>query len=361
MATATLSRSKHVTEEIAYFVLSHNRRQKTKGVFFVADSKNPDAGDRVKIMEEFPKKQYVPTTDEIIDPITGNAVQIRHIKGCPYLKVEDQKKHKFLPRHNADKIILIDGGIAVDAKRQPELLAYLRATNRNITNPDRDPNRVAIIMEMDFDAEKLNNLKVKYDNARAIMRIEEMGLEDAKNLVYKYGFVHDSEAGEGSFKEILLDIAEENPKFILEGIKDQNDRRKVLARKAVEEGFITLTTPATVCWQQNGEVKSVICNVGDLGGEVGKFDRFVSFLASAEGTHVVNRIAELVGNVEIGDLTGESITDTPELSNTYIGANAIMKEQHELSLKNEPEEEEGEENEEETPKRKYKKRRKSRK
>lgn len=308
MATATLSRPAAVKEDIVYFVLSPNRRHKAMGTYFVSDSANPEReGTRVKIKEEFPKYAILPSTDTVLD-VDGNAIQIRYIKGCKYLNVEDQKKYKFQPRHSADRIEIIDGGIAVDAKRQPEKLAYIRACGYNVSNPNRDPKRVGVVMEMNFDAEALKNLQTKYNHARALIKIEEMSMDDALNLVYKYGFVHDANAGEGAIKEILIEIAEDKPEFILDGLQNQNDRRIVLARKAIEQGYITLNTPGTVCWQQDGVVKNVICNVGDLGGESGKFERFVTFLSTIDGTSVVNRIAEIVGDVEFGDLKGESIT-----------------------------------------------------
>lgn len=306
--TATAPRQAKKESTIVYYEIPVYRKQKQKDTYAV-NLLAPDTGDRVRVDYLFPRQVILPATSTIVTK-DGTQRQIRYISGCPIIDVEEQIKRGYKP-NNSDVIEILDGSFSFDKDRNKALFEFLEASNiveREGRNEPTDPWLVRVNLGHQ-EAEKLNN---KYIYAKAILRIEEMTEAQAYDLLLERGFVRDENITESQLKTLLSNIAETDPQAILDGIDSTYKKMRVLARKAIDKGFISISTPATISWLNGGVPGNAIVKVGDIGGEEGKFERFIDFLNTDDGHIVCNAMRDLVGDVEVQDLTGENSPDDEE-------------------------------------------------
>lgn len=170
--------------------------------------------------------------EEIIDKATNkgtgrfNHVPIRYIKGCPYIKVEEQEKNNWLPSaiSNEDQIA-IKKGSSIVRKEDDMLFDYLSNVFYNLNAPNRPVKAKSLfkVVEIDRKNEQLNERV--FIKADALNYIAKLVVKSGKNS-YKYKesqidnlLTAMSEYGGDSYPEkinTLTRIAEKNPKALLD-------------------------------------------------------------------------------------------------------------------------------------------------
>jgi hypothetical protein len=139
---------------------------------------------------------FVPNIGNMAEPIldskgekTGRTknVKIRYIKGCPYIKVEEQEKLNYKPNEisSEDQIAIKKGSSIIKKEGDTALYDYLENVYYNLNAPNRPNKAKALfkVVQVDRKNEQLNeHIFIKAD---AIKLIESLVLKNA-NKGYKY-------------------------------------------------------------------------------------------------------------------------------------------------------------------------------
>lgn len=303
---------------IVIYELHSAYRQRSKGVTAVqldATSKKmkPDS-EQVPIKEEMPHYFLIPSTDVVVmKDKEGNLVPktIRYIKGCALIDKEEQDKAGYKPTRD-DRIEIIDGALFVDKVREVGKYNYIEHSNRLEQNELRSNDIPPHLTRVNRDDQHINSNKAAYQYAEALGIVQDLTENDAYDLLLLRGWVRDPLIELEGMKSLLINIAQKDPAFIINGIHNRQQRRKVLVRKAVEKGFISLVTPGSASWLKEGMPASEIVRIGDIGGEEGKLERFITFLTTDDGQVVEERLLKLVGDIPVRDLGEDMISDEEE-------------------------------------------------
>lgn len=298
-AVADRRRMQNKLDTWVYYELHPDRIMKVRGVELVSNMHNPDAGERVPILEEAPPTFTIPPESYRISD-NGSQEVIRYIFGCKTIIKEEQEKYKFNPtRNDQANLTLIRGVLGFDAAKDKARFDYLESSHYLHGDMDGNP---PVIVRIEPDQKQRESLTFDYLYGEALVKIKNMSEDDAYDLLLAKGFIRDDGINEGGMKVLLIQHAKKDPQYILNGIDDELKRRVVIARKAIDKGYITLSSPNTANWIKGGLPDTVIVKLGDLGGEDGKFDRFVEFLNTDDGRIVRNKLVSLIGDVEVRDL-----------------------------------------------------------
>jgi hypothetical protein len=247
-----------------------------------------DSNQQFDIVTEFP----LPTETDIIDE-DGNPKRIRFIAGCDTIYKEDQVKRnwpeKRKPTQTERDLLTFKGGVLVVPDGYPQLEKFLEAAPW-FTNEDEKAGKSArkrpvgsrIIYEL-YDQEAINTEELDFEDrvTEARQYIQKAGREDLVSLyrLSKPGSKVSPQIDTKSLKLNLLALANENPEFILKGMKGTQEHKVVLVSKAIDYGILNLDTIGKVMLKKMATGKSaVVANVPDVGGRQQKMERVIALL-----------------------------------------------------------------------------------
>ena len=119
--------------------------------------KEETKGTANEVRLDAPSTYFLPPISKVKDPKDGSYKTIRHIEGCPYLDIDEQKAKGWSPNPDRDSIVFINGVLLVaDDGLDKSRYAYLKACEYNANNPDRPDNadKIFKVIEKEKAAEQ---------------------------------------------------------------------------------------------------------------------------------------------------------------------------------------------------------------
>lgn len=264
-------------------------KDSTKGVLFEIIQSATSSYDK----STPPGTSIIPNDDEIYDRTTGKTRHIRYLKGETSIYVDEQRERdkEELQQALFASMIEFRQGVLIVSPMEALLMQYLRMTNRNSENPNRNPDRPAFFREVKPGVKEQKNLATEFDSSEAVYAVKNMKATDLTTYAKVLGINTDREIEEIKWDMVIL--AKKNPTTFLNGLKDKNLKRKYFVLEAIDRRILDRNQAAgNISWF-NG---SVIFQAR-LGTEV--TDEFVQYtFASKDGemvyTEIKNRLAPYI-------------------------------------------------------------------
>lgn len=212
-----------------------------------------DPKTKVVLMELVGVTLTVPNTDTILED--GNLREIRFIHGAPSIYVDEQIKAGFLKdrkKSALDYITLIKGNIYIDAEKEKMKALYMEKCNYNLSNTNRDSDRVGWFIFVDKAKEatkELNNDMIKFQAQKLILQDLEDNSEQLRRLgKVLLGAVDAMEDDE--IKGALLSIIKKDPERVLTAYKTLSADTDEIIADAEKFGIIKIL-PTKVMWTKD--------------------------------------------------------------------------------------------------------------
>ena len=246
----------------------------------------------------------IPNMDSIlVTDANGKArrERIRYIDGLDTLKVEEQKKLGIDDKYQQNDIeksdlLMTNGFIVVYPDQKPMLAEYLKITNRNGSNPNRDKqfsplfvldDREAQVEEKIVDIDRMYNALKMIDELRdGGTKLKPKGRKLGTILGYGEGY-EDRDVIAG-----LQKIAKEKPNALISAYKSLTDDSADLISEAERYNIISISATKVVLTSTEQTIASF--KVGK-GGKKG----FTEFLSQAENSDTLKLLEQAVMDAKV--------------------------------------------------------------
>ena len=258
------------------------------------------------IQMDYPDAYPLPMETEVLE--NGVPVALRLLPTCGYLEREKQIKNGFPDNYkwtqkDRQKVTFKFRRLELDDKRDKIYVEYVERAGWLAGNEDRKARDTTKTIYERFDEDAI--LDSEIEDEALVVKAKNLVLDledpDIRNL-YRL-------SNPGKFeglvtlkqmKRSLLDIAEQNPTFIVNGIKSNRDKLVVLVSRALETGIVSLDFPGAVAvfnpakkdWEN-------LINASDIGGQEEKLERLIDHLNTETGANDLAVIEKRVETVEM--------------------------------------------------------------
>lgn len=264
------------------FILTEIMRSSKSGYFI----------EGTDIAMDFPDKYPLPLETEVLEK--GVPVALRCLPHCGYLEKEKQIKNGF-PQHyqwsdaDRDRVTFKHRRMELDDKRDKIFLDYVERVGWMEGNEEKKVRQTTKTIFMPYDEDVLLNREIADEEQvvgakNYIFNMKDGELRKLYHLANPATSRNDGLVTLAAMKKHLLQIAEVNPAFILNGIKSSRDKLIVLVSQAVDANVVSFDFPGQVALYDpiaNDWVSLI--NVNDIGGIDEKFDRLVEYLQTEQG------------------------------------------------------------------------------
>ncbi len=259
---------------------------------------------------DYPDKYPLPMETEVLDK--GRPIMIRVLPYCPYLEKEKQVKNGFPVNYaftdqERDRLTFKFARLELDDQKDKIFVEYLEKTPWFEGNEDAKTRPTTKTIFRSFDEDALVNSEIADEELVVRAKNLVFGLDDSavRNLfrLANPGLNrNDGLITLAKMKKNLLEVAEVNPEFILNGVKSNRDKVVVTVSRALEDKIISLDFPGQVAlfntkkneWQE-------LVSVSDGLSPENKFDRTVDYLQTEAGQTDLSVIESRILEGEIVD------------------------------------------------------------
>jgi len=253
---------------------------------------------------DFPDQFPVPNECLVME----NGVLV-HLRALPQTDVLEKKKQMemgfpdYIPISDAIEKNLTFHFARIELDENSHWFKYLKracwmAGNEMKKTRSNDRTMYEEYDEDALDIEKLNELELVDEARKAIRALDDAGVRNLYMLATN-GSAINTLVSVGKQKLHLYEIADANPAFILDGIKDERDEAIVLVQKAIEYKIISLEFQGQVAIFSKAEDDFVQMFEMPAVGQT-KFEKTVDYLLTKEGQINLKIIADRVRKHEAG-------------------------------------------------------------
>lgn len=192
-----------------------------------------------------PSVVTVPPVDQIQDPNSGEWVDIAAIS-----RIEKDGKHGYheltFYGHNAGRIIL-SGGRGADQ----EVYAYLKLSNFNGSNPNRDESKPIYYYEVDEAKKAEQDEKIRDIKREALNSLADLSAADVRDYAASLGL--DDKLDLKILRNKLGDLADKDPKAFNDLLSDKTAVIKATINRSIRDGKILFDAVASKYTWPHGE------------------------------------------------------------------------------------------------------------
>lgn len=254
---------------------------------------------------DFPDQYPLPLETDVIE--NGTPKSLRYLPFCDTIDLKEQLARGFPLKYtwnerDRDKLTFRYGRLELDSERDKMELALVESAAWLVGNEDkkRYPNQKTIYLAYDEDAildKEIERETVAHQAIGAVLALEENQVRDLYRLAVG-GNYKETNVTMKQMKRHLMNVANANPDFILDGVRKGRDEIVVLANKALEYKVISLDYSGTVAIYGAKEEYEPLIELSEAGGREAKFNRFIDFLASEDGATELSVIKDKVKQLE---------------------------------------------------------------
>lgn len=237
----------------------------------------------------------------------GQPVELRYIPSSKFVEKQKQidlekRPYTYVPKDDDRKLITFQHGrLELDEVKHKNACEYIDRVYWNKKNSKFRPDGSKIIFEEYREDEMVENLLAQetlVNRAKSqILAMKEGKVRDLY-LLSLPGSSYNEQLSVSKMKTQLLQIAAGNPNFILNGIKDAEQKIAILTHKAIQHKILSLDfNGAVMIVNVTGNWDKLI-EVSEAGGAQAKFNRLVEYLMSEAGESVVPNLQKKVAAAE---------------------------------------------------------------
>lgn len=237
----------------------------------------------------FGSKRTLPLRDTIKDPASGRFIEIGVPKAIKDNKVEEVEKYIFGKNNGGaqlnEKFELIGGNI-----KDEELHVFLWLSNKNLSNPNRDPSVLAEFEWIDTDSIKKRAEKEDDEQFKAMDMARQLGAPDQRIVASILKQPVDS-MDPADVAMFVKQYAKANPKAFIALVGDSEQKLKGELAEALRLGVITYDQVGHRILSKDGKTLATLTK-DDSRDEIQLFADWIS--TSKDGAKVSGAIKKAV-------------------------------------------------------------------
>lgn len=254
-------------------------------------SRSPYFAEGTDINYDIPSEYPIPNQCQVIDG--GVPVELRYLPNSAFIKKQDQMKKENRPErvpYDDDGTLTFKfGRLMLDDKRHKTAIDYLDKAPWNKKNEDSRPYGSKIIFE-EYDEQAILKKEIAetgqmLEAIKAVMAMDETKLNNVY-IIATAGTAAD--AADASFEKKqrhLINVAQSNPGFILNGIQSVRNDIVISVTNAINKKLVDMTVNGWVTMRSatNETQYEQWIEMSDSGGQEAKMNRLVDYLQTDEG------------------------------------------------------------------------------